>query len=47
MGNFIKGLSIICDDFAYGCTEFPTFGIKTPGEMAKQVQSILSEYLPF
>lgn len=45
--DFIKGLSIICDDFAYGCTEFPTFGIKTPGEMAKQVQSILSEYLPF
>ena len=45
--KFIKGLAIMCEDFMYGCTEFPTFGIKTPAEMAKQIGKILHEYLPF
>ena len=45
--KFIKGLAIMCEDFMYGCTEFPTFGIKTPAEMATQIGKILHEYLPF
>lgn len=45
--KFIKSLAIICEDFAYGCTEFPTFNIKTPVEMAQTVSNILSKWLPF
>ena len=45
--KFIKGLAIMCEDFMYGCTEFPTVGIKTPAEMAKQIGKILHEYIPF
>ena len=45
--KFIKGLAIMCEDFMYGCTEFPTFGIKTQAEMATQIGKILHEYLPF
>lgn len=42
----IKGLAILCEDFAYGCTEFPTFGIedkKIPGK----IKEILMNWLPF
>ena len=42
----IKGLAILCEDFAYGCTEFPTFGIedkKIPGK----IKEILRNWLPF
>ena len=42
----IKGLAILCEDFAYGCTEFPTFGIddkKIPGK----IKEILKSWLPF
>ena len=45
--KFIKALAIICEDFAYGCEEFPDFNIKNTGDMAKTVQNILNEYLPF
>ena len=44
--KFIKGLSIICNDFSYQCTEFPTFGLKGQ-DMVKEVRAILSTYLPF
>lgn len=45
--KFIKGLAVMCEDFMYGCTEFPTFGVATPGEMAKYIAKNLHEYLPF
>lgn len=44
--NFIKGLSIICDDFSYNCTDFPNFGFE-PKDMPKEIHKILMNYLPF
>ena len=42
----VKGLAIVVEDFSYGCTDFPTFGIP-PKEMPKKVREILSKYMPF
>lgn len=42
----IKGLSVICSDFSYGCTEFPTFGIDDKNIPTK-IKEILSKWLPF
>ena len=44
--NEIKGLAIMCESFAYECTEFPTFNIK-PKDMPKTVKDILNKRLPF
>lgn len=44
--NFIKGLAIICEDFSYHCSDFPTFGLKGQ-DIIKEVISILKSYLPF
>lgn len=44
--EFIKGLSIVCKDFGYQCTEFPTFGLKGQ-EILKEIREILSTYIPF
>lgn len=44
--KFIVGLSIVCDDFAYQCNEFPTFGFEGK-EILKVVREILSSYMPF
>lgn len=44
--TFIKGLAIMCEDFGYGCKEFPTFNIK-PSDMVATVQRILQSYTPF
>lgn len=42
----IKCLSIQCEDFAYGCTSFPTFGIK-PKDMPAKIKEIMCKKLPF
>lgn len=42
----IKGLAVVCSDFAYGCTQFPTFGIEDKKIPAK-IREILSNWLPF
>lgn len=42
----INGLSIICSDFSYGCTSFPTFGIPDK-EIPSKIKEILSQWLPF
>ena len=42
----VKGLAILVSDFAYGCTEYPTFGIP-PKEMPKKIKEILQKYMPF
>lgn len=42
----IKALAIMVEDFAYGCTEFPTFGIP-PKEMPKKIREILQKCMPF
>jgi hypothetical protein len=44
--NFIKGLSIVCQDFGYSCTEFPTFGLKGQ-DIIKEIRAILNSYVPF
>lgn len=44
--QFIVGLSIICYNFSYGCTEFPTFGLQDK-EIPRKIKSILLEWLPF
>lgn len=44
--NFIKGLAIIVEDFAYGCVEFPTFGLKGK-DILTEIQKILKSWLPF
>lgn len=42
----INGLSIVCSDFSYGCTSFPTFGIPDK-EIPSKIREILSQWLPF
>ncbi len=42
----LMGLSIMCDDFSYGCTEFPTFGIDSK-EIIIKVKQIFNNILPF
>lgn len=44
--DFIKALAIVCEDFAYGCKEFPTFGI-APKEVPKKIKEMLDTYIPF
>ena len=45
--EFIKGLSIVCEDFAYGSgNEFPTFGLKGQ-DIIKEIRDILTSYMPF
>lgn len=44
--DFLKGLAIVCEDFSYQCTEFPTFGL-TGQDIIKEVRSILNGYVPF
>ena len=44
--EFIKGLAIVCEDFSYDCTDFPTFGLKGQ-DVIKEAVSILKSYIPF
>lgn len=44
--EFIKVLAIICEDFSYGCTTFPTFNLKNE-EIIPKIKEILTNYLPF
>ena len=42
----IVGLSIVCSDFAYGCSSFLTFGL-TDSEIPAKVKEIMSGWTPF
>lgn len=44
--DFLKGLAVVCSDFAYGCTEFPTFGIEDK-KIPEKIKELLSNHLPF
>lgn len=44
--TFFKSLGAICNDFMYGCKDFPNFGINVP-EMPKIIKKILGSYIPF
>ena len=40
------GLTKLCEDFSYGCTEFPTFEIQS-NKIVDTIKEILREYSPF
>lgn len=45
--DFIKGLAIVCEDFAYGSeNEFPTFGLEGK-KILEEIISILKSFMPF
>lgn len=44
--DLLKGLAVICSDFAYGCTSFPTFGISNK-DIPNKIRELLGEHLPF
>lgn len=44
--DYVKGLAVVCSDFAYGCNEFPTFGIEI-SKMPDKIKEILSNWMPF
>ena len=44
--DFIKGLAIMCENFGYGCKDFPTFNI-APKDMVQTCRDILKTYMPF
>lgn len=44
--EYIARIAVICEDFAYGCTEFPTFGIDKK-DIPEKIKEILSNWLPF
>ncbi len=44
--DFIKGLSVVIDDFSYECKEFPTFGIEDK-KIPSKIKELLHSYLPF
>lgn len=44
--SFIVGLSIICEEFGYGCNKFPLFGLKGK-QIISQIKEILEHYVPF
>ena len=44
--DFLKSLAVICSDFGYQCSEFPTFGLEDKQIPAK-IKEILNEWLPF
>ncbi len=44
--DFFKSLGAICDDFMYGCDEFPTFGVN-PKDMPKEILKLLNTWMPF
>jgi hypothetical protein len=43
---FCKSLAVVCEDFSYGCTQFPTFGINDK-DIPSKIREILSQYIPF
>ena len=44
--KFIYTLAIICEDFSYGCTSFPTFGIPDKNIPTK-LKELLEKHVPF
>ena len=44
--DFIKRLAIICEDYLYGCSEFPTFGLEDK-QIPTKIKELLDNSLPF
>ena len=45
--EYLKGLSIVCEDFMYNVKSFNTCGCKSAQEMIVQINNILDNWLPF
>jgi len=45
--EYVKGLSIVCEDFLKGSTQFNTCGLKSGKDMIDKIVQILSVWLPF
>lgn len=44
--EWLMGLSVICTEISYGCTNFPTFGLNDK-EIPKKIVEFLKRWLPF
>lgn len=44
--NILKGICIVCEDFAYGCEEFPVNNIPDK-EIPAKIKELLNNYMPF
>lgn len=44
--DYLKRLAVLCWDFSYGCTEFPTFELKDK-DIPNKIRDLLSEWNPF
>lgn len=44
--DVMKGLAVVCSDFAYGCSEFPTFDISDK-KIPSKIKELLKSYIPF
>lgn len=44
--DFLDTISIIAEDFSYGCTDFPKFGLKDK-EIIPKIKEIFNKYVPF
>lgn len=44
--KFLYTLAIVCENLAYGCDSFPTFGIEDKKIPAK-IKELLENYVPF
>lgn len=45
--EFVKSISIICDDFMKQTSDFLTFEMSTSRDMVLKIREILNAYLPF
>lgn len=45
--QFLEGLSIITEDFMYGCTKFDPCGLTSSQDIINRIKEILSSWLPF
>lgn len=44
--DLLKRIAVICSDFSYGCTSFPTFGIPDK-DIPSKIKELLKMYIPF
>ena len=45
--QFLRGLSIVCNDFMKHTTSYLTFDLKTSKEMVSYIKNIIDTWLPF
>lgn len=44
--NLLKGLAVLCSDFGYGCTKFPTFDLEDK-KIPSKIKELLNMWTPF